>query len=164
MANVETRELKFKKGQIIYRAGSFELCMYNIMLGRIGIFMDYGTAEERMVLEMTDGDFLNVISFLESRPRNTTAVALEATIVHEITYDNFSEYFRQQPAKIMSLMQHMSARMRNLQKAYLDACDKLEQYADQEKLQKENAAFSAEQARIKNVLQGIFGSNLGNKE
>ena len=88
--------------------------------------------------DLAGGRLFNVISFLESRPRNTTAVALENTIVSEITYDNFSAYFREKPAKIMSLLQHMSARMRQMQKAYVDTCHALEVYGDKAKLAAEH--------------------------
>ena len=110
------------------------MSMYNILYGSVGVYFDYGTPEEVPVVTLREGDFFNVISFLESRPRNTTAVALEPTIVSEITYDNFSAYFREKPAKIMSLLQHMSARMRQMQKAYVDTCHALELCGDKEKL------------------------------
>ena len=73
-------EKRFKKGQIILKEKSFELAVYDVMLGRVGVYMNYGTPEERLVVEIEAGDFLNVISFLETRPRNTTAVALETTV------------------------------------------------------------------------------------
>ena len=111
-----TGERRFKRGQIICKPGEMDMNMYNILYGSVAVYKDYGTPEEVEVVTLSEGDFFNVISFLESRPRNTTAVALENTIVSEITYDNFSAYFREKPAKIMSLLQHMSARMRQMQR------------------------------------------------
>ena len=72
---IQGEERKYKKGQIILKEKSFELAIYDVMLGRVGVYMNYGTPEERLVVEIEAGDFLNVISFLETRPRNTTAVA-----------------------------------------------------------------------------------------
>lgn len=127
-------EKRYKKGEIICRPKEMVMSMYNILYGSVGVYFDYGTPEQVEVVTLREGDFFNVISFLESRPRNTTAVALENTIVSEITYDNFSAYFREKPAKIMSLLQHMSARMRQMQKAYVDTCHALEVYGDKAKL------------------------------
>lgn len=90
---IQGEERQFKKGQIILKEKSFELAIYNVLLGRAGVYVNYGTPEERLVVEIEAGDFLNVISFLESRPRNTTAVALEPTVVRVITHDNFSYIF-----------------------------------------------------------------------
>ena len=111
-----------------------------------------------LLVERLEGDFFNVISFLESRPRNTTAVALENTIVSEITYDNFSAYFREKPAKIMSLLQHMSARMRQMQKAYVDTCHALEVYGDKAKLAAEHGEWTDSHNRTYNLLKAMFPS------
>ena len=152
---IEQEERQFKRGDILYRAGDFELNMYNILYGSVAVYVDYGTPNERKVMEMREGDFLNVISFLESRPRSSTAVALEPTVVSVIGIDNFGAYFRERPAKVMSLMQHMSARMRHLQKAYLEACDALRQSVGQEKL-REDAAFYDRHSRLYHWIRSIL--------
>ena len=43
-------EKRFKKGQIILKEKSFELAVYDVMLGRVGVYMNYGTPEERLVV------------------------------------------------------------------------------------------------------------------
>ena len=121
-----TGERRFKKGQIICRPGEMEMNMYNILYGSVGVYTDYGKPEQVEVVTLREGDFFNVISFLESRPRNTTVVALEPLVVSEISFDNFGKYFRDRPAKVMSLLQHMSARIRQLQKAYVETCHALD--------------------------------------
>lgn len=159
MTHLQPGEKKFKKGQILYKSGTFELTMYNIMYGQVGIYTDYGTPKERKIIEMHEGDFLNVISFLEARPRNTTAVALAPTIVHEISFDNFGAYFEKQPAKIMSLLQHMSARMRALQAAYLSVCQKLDAYADTEKIKSDDADWEDHHSAMMDLVTAMFGGN-----
>ena len=154
---IENEEKRFKKGEILYHAGDFELNMYNILYGSAAVYVDYGTANERKVMEVHEGDFLNVISFLESRPRNSTAVALEPTIVSVIDIDNFGAYFRERPAKIMSLLQHMSARMRRLQKAYLEACNELKANVSREKLQ-EDTEFYDKHSKMYHWVQSMFPS------
>ena len=152
---IENEEKRFKKGEILYRAGDFELNMYNILYGSVAVYVDYGTANERKVMEMQEGDFLNVISFLESRPRHSTAVALEPTVVSVIDFDNFGDYFREKPAKIMSLLQHMSARMRYLQKAYLEACDELKAKVAGEAL-REDREFYDKHSKLYHWVQDMF--------
>ena len=85
-------------------------------------------------------------------------VALENTVVSEITYDNFSAYFREKPAKIMSLLQHMSARMRQMQKAYVDTCHALEVYGDKAKLAAEHGEWTDSHNRTYNLLKAMFPS------
>ena len=157
---IQGEERQFKKGQIILKEKSFELAIYNILLGRAGVYVNYGTPEERLVVEIEAGDFLNVISFLESRPRNTTAVALEPTVVRVITHDNFSTFFRDNSAKIMSLLEHMSARMRALQRAYIRACHALEKYADTDKIKQDNSEWYAEHSHTYQFWANMFFSDL----
>ena len=81
MPNTEKR---FKKGEIICRPKEMVMSMYNILYGSVGIYFDYGTPEQVDVVTLREGDFFNVISFLESRQRNTTAVALAAWLKADI--------------------------------------------------------------------------------
>ena len=161
MPNTEKR---FKKGEIICRPKEMVMSMYNILYGSVGIYFDYGTPEQVDVVTLREGDFFNVISFLESRQRNTTAVALENTIVSEITYDNFSAYFREKPAKIMSLLQHMSARIRQMQKAYVETCHALEKYGDKERLEAEHGEWYAEHSKMASFINAMFPSMPGRIE
>lgn len=157
-------EKKFKKGQVILKEKSFELAIYDVMLGRVGVYMNYGTPEERQVVEIEAGDFLNVISFLETRPRNTTAVALETTVVKVINHDNFGTFFQENPAKIMSLLEHMSARMRALQRAYIQACRALEKYADTDKIKQDNHEWYAEHSQTYQFWGNLFFGNMDHKD
>ena len=75
---IEGKEKKFKKGQIILKEKSFELAIYDVMLGRVGVYINYGTPEEKLVVEIEAGDFLNVISFLLE---NTLNVGILAVVV-----------------------------------------------------------------------------------
>ena len=140
-------EKRYKKGEIICRPKEMVMSMYNILYGSVGVYFDYGTPEQVEVVTMREGDFFNV-----------TAVALENTIVSEITYDNFSAYFREKPAKIMSLLQHMSARMRQMQKAYVDTCHALDVYGDKAKLAAEHGEWTDSHNRTYNLLKAMFPS------
>ena len=160
MVCMDSGERRYKKGEIIYRAGTFDTHIYNVLFGSVGIYMHYGQSDEHVVLEIPAGDFLNVISFLEMRPRNTTAVALEPTIIGEISRENFARYFQENPGKIMSLLEHMSARMRALQRAYIRACHALEKYADTDKIKQDNSEWYAEHSHTYQFWANMFFSDL----
>jgi len=159
-----TGERRFKKGQIVCRPGEMEMNMYNILYGSVGIYTDYGKPDEVEVVTLREGDFFNVISFLESRPRNTTVVALEPLVVSEISFDNFGKYFRDRPAKVMSLLQHMSARIRQMQKAYVETCHALENYGDKERLEAEHGEWYAEHSKMASFISAMFPSMPGKIE
>ena len=98
-----------------------------------------------------------MVGFLESRPQNTTAVALEKTVVAIITFDSFGAYFQQRPAKVLSIMQYMSSRMRELTKGYLEACAALEEHADEEVIKEKKPTLYNEQLRLYDKIFGFFG-------
>lgn len=128
--NFAAEERRFRKGEIICNKSEYKREMYNILLGRVAVYFNYGTPEQKQVEELGEGEFLNVISFLEARPRKTVAVALETTVVDVITKENFESFFESRPAKIMQLLQDLSARIRHLTADYLEVCHQLEKHAD----------------------------------
>ena len=73
-----------------------------------------------------------------------------------INHDNFSAFFQENPAKIMSLLEHMSARMRALQRAYIRACHALEEYADTDKIKQDNGEWYAEHSHTYQFWADMF--------
>ena len=76
-----TGERRFKRGQIVCKPGEMEMNMYNILYGSVGIYTDYGKPEEVEVVTLREGDFFNVISFLESRPVSYTHLTLPTILL-----------------------------------------------------------------------------------
>jgi len=118
----ELEEKVFQKGEVIYRENDYETWLYDIVTGAVGLYQGYGTEEEHLIKEVFDGDVLGELEVIEARPRTTTAVAQERTQVRVVTSADFGQMFRDKPAKVMAIMQQMSARIRELQREYNDAC------------------------------------------
>ncbi|MBQ3549243.1 MAG: cyclic nucleotide-binding domain-containing protein [Oscillospiraceae bacterium] len=154
---IQAEERTYKKGDIIYREGDMDFSIYDILWGRVAVYVDYGTEKETLLTEVGGEGFLGMVGFLESRPQNTTAVALEKTVVAVITFDSFGAYFQQRPAKVLSIMQYMSSRMRELTKGYLAACHALEEHADEEVVKEKRPSLYNEQLRLYDKIFGFFG-------
>lgn len=134
---------KYKKGEIISREGDFELWMYDLLYGRVGIYADYGT-ENQVELSINEAPtFFGELGFLDSMPRYGTSVALEDCTVEIINHDNLSEYFDKKPAKIMAIMESLAIRARNIYKQYAMACDTIEEYLEL----KENGELPTEEIK-----------------
>ena len=41
MVCMDSGERRYKKGEIIYRAGTFDTHIYNVLFGSVGIYMHY---------------------------------------------------------------------------------------------------------------------------
>ena len=113
----------YKKNQVIFRRGDTADCMYDILWGSVGIYTDYGTDEERLLTTLEAGEIFGEMGLVDDAPRSATAVSLvKGTQLEVITADSFDVYLQEKPAKVMRAIQHMSHRVRELTKDYLDAC------------------------------------------
>ena len=83
----------FNKGEIIFKQGQFATTMYDICAGTVGIYAAYGTAEEKKLAELGEGEIFGEMGLIECYPRSATAVALkDGTLVQEINAQEFSEF------------------------------------------------------------------------
>ena len=62
---MESIILILKRNEIIFNEGDKSDCMYDIRLGRVGIYANYGTKEEKLLTELTKE------SYLKPRQRGT---------------------------------------------------------------------------------------------
>ena len=114
---------KYKRGTIIFREGDLGRCMYDIHFGTIGIYTDYGTADEKCLTTLSSNKFFGELGMLNSMLRTATAVVLEDdTMLESIYSDDFEELFDKNPAKIEMIIKHLSYRIRRLTYQYMDAC------------------------------------------
>lgn len=126
--------MKFKKGQIIFREGDAGDCMYYIGFGRVGIYTDYGTEQEVLLSELYDNDFFGEMGIIEKLPRSATAVVMEnGTVLTRITEEGLEDLFKEKPDFILFIMQHLSARLRRLTRDYVKACGTLSRMDGNEK-------------------------------
>lgn len=156
---------KFKKGEIISREGDFELWMYDLIEGKVGLYAEYGTPHEVRLSINEAPVFFGELGFLESMPRYGTSVALEDCTVKIINYDNLSQYFASRPEKVMAIMQSLATRTRNIYKLYALSCSATEEYLELEQkgepipqtLKEKMETFARAARRIKTKHGRFFG-------
>ncbi len=154
---IAAEEKTFKKGEVIYQQGDYVAAIYDVLRGQVALYVDYRQPTQRLLTEAEDAGFFGVVGFLDSRPQNASAVAREKTVCSVITHENFGHYFQERPAKIMSIMQYMSKRMRILTRGYLEASQALEEYADAERLLRERKDWYEEHQDLYHRIMGLFG-------
>ena len=143
---------EFEKGQVIFSEGDFEMSMYDLLQGTVGIYVNYGKPEEKLLTELKaeDGATFGEMGLLESMPRSATSVALENVQVQVITGETFGEYFKDNPAAVMVIMQNMSQRIRALTQDYLDVCRTALEMTEAEETGKEKSGW------LKQNIKKIF--------
>ena len=120
---MESTVLILKRNEVIFHEGDKSDCMYDIRLGNVGIFANYGTKEEKLLTELTKDQFFGEMGIIEGYPRSATAVALgDVTELTVIAKNDFEDYCKRNPEKSILIMKNMSARIRDLTRSYLEAC------------------------------------------
>lgn len=123
----------FRKNEVIFREGDAANCMYDIHWGRVGIYANYGADNQELLAELNADEFFGEMGLLDHMPRSATAVALEDnTKVQLISEELFSKYLQERPAKVMTIIMHLSSRIRGLTQDYLKVCSMAETAATDE--------------------------------
>lgn len=132
--------VKYKKNQVLFNQGDVADFMFEIVSGRIGIYMDYEVEEGQKELGiLEDGDFLGELEFIDASARIATAVALDnEVVVKKLNIDDFNEIMKEKPAKVILMIQQLSDRIRKLDNNYVEACQTIDEYrrAEEENLPK----------------------------
>ena len=126
--------IAFKKGGVIFKQGDASDCMYDVLWGKVGIYANYGTPEEKLLTTLEIEQFFGEMGMIEGLPRSATAVALtNDTKVRIITPETFQELFRKSPARVLMVITNMSRRIRELTIDYLTACQTVAKSVEAEK-------------------------------
>ncbi len=131
--------IKCKKNEALFRQGEIATNMYEIVTGQIGIYMDYGDETQKELAILGEGDFVGEMELIDSSTRIASAVALDnETVVKKLTIEDFNSYMKENPAKIIVIIQQIGSRLRKLDGYYLDACKTIDEYrkCEEEKLPK----------------------------
>ena len=142
-------EKTFKSGEVIFKEGTYEPCMYELLTGTVGIYARYGQENEKLLAELKaeDGTCFGEMGLIESMPRSATAVAMGDIKVQVVTGRDFGAYFKESPAKVLLIMQNMSHRIRELTRDYLEACRAVAEAVETEKTGKEKSSWFKEKVR-----------------
>ena len=123
----------FKKGEVIFRQGDYEIFMYEILKGCVNIYTDYGEDSQKKLTTLIEGDTFGEMGLINSMPRSATAIAAEETVAVLIDNRDFGAYFQDRPSEVLNIFSHLSSRMRDLTRDYMEACRTIEEYLEAEK-------------------------------
>lgn len=116
------QERRFRSGEVIFKEWTLGDKMYEIKSGSVGIYVNYGSAEETKLTELAEGRILGELSVIDLGPRSATAVALSEVTAEEIAFDDLRGYFTGEPGRIVEIMCSISRRLRELTDDYMEVC------------------------------------------
>ena len=118
--------VKYNPGTVVFREGEPARCLYAIHWGKIGIYADYGTPNEKLLTTLMPGKFFGEMGVSDNAPRSATAVALEEdTTLEIISPDGLIKLFEMNPPKVDMILQNLSYRLRKLTQEYTELCGKI---------------------------------------
>jgi HD-GYP domain-containing protein (c-di-GMP phosphodiesterase class II) len=103
---------KHGKGEIIIREDTVADTFYIIQKGKVAITKKFEDGEEMVLAIQHDGDFFGEMALLDQGPRSASAVALEPTVLLEISRVDFSILLKKAPLLAYAMMRELSARLR----------------------------------------------------
>lgn len=125
------KTIELQKGDVVFRQGDLGECMYDIRTGRVGIYVNYGAADEKKLTELEADAFFGEMSLADGSARSATAMALEdGTTLTEIAERDFVQLFAQDPERVMAILRNLSGRLRGLTVDYLNACRTLAELSE----------------------------------
>ena len=134
----------YREGDLIFREGMCSDCMYYINSGRVGVYTNYGTKQQKRLTELTEGFFFGEMGLFEKMHRSATAVSLEDGTTLEPIYErDLVALFEKNPALVMAMLRHLSSRLRRLTVDYLKACRSLAEAEEQ--IEKANMVLTPEE-------------------
>ena len=123
----------FHKGAVIFREGDPGDCMYMVERGKVGVYVGYGTPQEKLLEEYVHGEYFGEMGLLEHTERSATAAAMEAdTCVTPVNEDNFGEFIRNFPGETLLIMQQLSRNLRTTSRKFAEACREIQALSQQE--------------------------------
>lgn len=158
---METTACFFKKGDIIYRQGSFEMWMFDLKSGRVGVYANYGEPDEFLLTEVIGGPgaTIGTIGLIDSMRRSATAVALEDVEAVKVTGEAFGNYYGNDPEALLNMMKKMSGRIRALTDGYLETCRALAELTREDDKPKSGWFMSRIEKFLNDYAEAIAGTS-----
>ena len=114
---------EYKKGDIVFREGDRDNCMYRIIEGSVDVFITSGTEGEIVLTTLGRDRIFGEMAAIDAWPRSASIrVCEDNTKLLEIARDEITEFFRDDPYQVKSIMENLSHRLRGLTDDYLEVC------------------------------------------
>ena len=106
MSKSEKRsENRYSKDQVVIKEGEYGTEFYNIVSGKVGIYINYEQPNQLKVAELNSGEYFGEAAMLESdSSRSATVVAIEETVLKIIHMDDINHAIMNNPEVFLDLI------------------------------------------------------------
>lgn len=120
---------RYNQGEMIFNKGDIGDCMYEVLDGMVGIYLNYKKPDEKLLAVRKPGEFFGEIALIEIVPRTAAAVAMEdETSLRIVGVKGVTPYLRKYPDVMEKILGTMSERIKQGRTLYLETCGVLARY------------------------------------
>ena len=114
---------EYNKGDIVFREGDSDSCMYRIIEGAVDVYITSKTEGEIVLTTLEQDRIFGEMAAIDAWPRSASIrVREDGTKLLEIDREELIEFFREDPYQVRSIMENLSHRLRGLTDDYLEVC------------------------------------------
>jgi len=111
---------RFQKGEVVFREGDAGDSMFLVEQGRVSVRKGKDGKQELALATFSEGEFFGEMSMIDGQPRSAEAVAEEPTSLRELRLPELRRLVEQQPRIIRNLLQMISARLREVNRRFIE--------------------------------------------
>ncbi len=134
-------EKSFKSGDLIIKEGDIGKSFFQLIEGKADVYAGFGKNDPVKLSVLEPGEYFGEMAILEAYPRSATVVARGGVKVIEIPEDEMTDFFAEDPGRILELMTHLGNRVCATANDYNEAVTLLEELRKSDAAKK-NSLFS----------------------
>ncbi len=105
-------QVNFQPGTTIFSENDKGDALYVVHSGTVRIWILDEDAEPVTLTELKEGAFFGELAVLDRGPRSTNATAVDSTVLHRLSSDDFQQFLLQHPEASIDVICEIGARMR----------------------------------------------------
>ncbi|HSK62802.1 MAG TPA: DUF1003 domain-containing protein [Pyrinomonadaceae bacterium] len=109
-------QVNFAPGATIFSENDKGDALYVVDSGSVRIWILDEDAKPVTLAELTEGHFFGELAVLDRGPRSTNASAIDNTVLHRLSSDDFQQFLLQHPEASIDVICEIGARMRQTNK------------------------------------------------
>ena len=114
-------EKTFNSGDIIIKEGDTGNTFYYLLEGNVGVYKNYGKDDQVQIRILEAGQYFGEMAIIETYPRSTSVIAEDTVKVQEIEAEALYDYFKENPEKIILIMNQLGKRLKEMTADYDEA-------------------------------------------
>lgn len=115
------RPRRYMRSEVIFLEGDEGTALCLIAEGRIRIQLTGADGREVVINVYGPGEFFGELAMLDGEPRSADAIAQEVSRVYWLQRDDFVHFLDTHPRAAMTMMAHLSSRLRHTTRVVQDA-------------------------------------------